>query len=1795
MGFWGSIKNFGESFAKTSEALGQGYYAPFGLVFDLGRAVASDSFDRGDVVDNLSERVGGFADILMSDAKLTGAAISAVGEASYKGYTAATRPVEALNLVGASALQNDLGDVFSGGTWKRAWTRSGEGNLTQASSLLQGAAVERAGGNDSTFGVAVAKTLNRFNPASQLSNAALLAKDSAPIIGREFGFAPDGGRNAKDFAEIGQTLAGIGAGGLVGTADLGNIDPLAADAWQQYAAQSPLFASAQDMTGELLNSFLLDPAFAVGKAAKVAKIAASIRPISQSDRDAGILNVIESEASKYSLAKAGLKTRVGQFNGTVTEEAFTPGLVDKVAFGSELYRALPQLKENVFGQQIASMFFDTRRIGASGKAEDLQKMVNTRNTLYAAVYGDPTAFAKLRLLDEGLADQASNMVTGRVIGSADGQLVDMALADDIVAGRAARFEDRPETMIEAQRQLFNQPETVELLRGGLMADRERTLGVTAAGMRSLARERGQGIGRDLTMHTGFARADDAVNKVLEPVGRAASTLLQTKPGTIPVRLYDTNVGQMTAALVELPWRASTELRTRVARGNIALDDKNLVYELADGWLKSYYVDPATRSAAMGDLMLASDAVSRQGELVKIQGIVQHAMGREHGHSEEFTNAMIERTAGELNLATTQLNEGSRFASTLSERLGPDGQRLPVDVVIDNGVMLVVPVSEADNVNRMPIPDFVSLDRMFKREGGFVGKRTKDWHTDTSATAPLKAMAATGGKVAGVVRDKSLDVADEYMSLWKIGVLLRPAYGFRNTTEEVARHWAQGYAGTTAQIIANETLPAWVKGSKDATVAWRAAKTEHRTLSDLIGNNEKDFKGALDELAGITQGRTALAASHDALKSSRRAVESDPSTQAAFDATYNASRKAKAQYETDSAGQVEALQALVGDHTDMVAGRDALDVMLKSSAFRAALGKAPKGFRPSSTLGAGSVKVGNTNAVDDAFQGVHGEVAKALIDAPGGGMLDTDFAQSASRVLARSKQNTLFVSIDARNPRHLDHWVVNINHQIRNSALMREALAGKTPQEMATWLAESKTGKRILRETPSRRGDPEGWAKDAWLAVHDYVPTAALREKALTRPITKADLDRGVHVSDRPAVHGQELAEATGKGSGVVNLANAAVANAFHYVGDAPMQHLSRHPLYMAYYRDAVADMGDNYLRLGQAEGSTFDVVRGIQPKPRANASAKQVAKLEDQADLAGYEAETKVLYDRKDVVLSVDDLNAIQWKAHRMARERMSHTVYNMASRSNAAEFLRFVAPFMAAHQDSVTFWSKAISNDPAVATRIMQAFDAPRKLGLVVDGNGDPVPPGSAIQDDHYILWQVPKAYGGKDPRNNKQAGLRVSESSGLLMLQGGGLLNPGFGPLVQTPVAFLQTRLAGTESFDKVGKAINPWGAPQRWYDPQMSSTMKRIESAVGASLGRETPEYTNMLTMRARDLMVDYQKKHDGQAPGPAQQKKILQEAEHQTKQMAFMRVLYSSTAPMSVSPQSKYQFFIGEYRRLQKESAKRGEDFDWADQRFMDLHGDTYFPLTRSASANRGALDQTSGTMRELTANKSLARRVDPKLWRMIVGSEGAGEFSGDARRALQKFKIAPGSDETAINQKNPDDILSDQAASQGWERWGQANDYFNAEAARRGLTSYRDAPDLVAARRMVKDELSNTNQSWAEQYGSAGRGDFEVLVDQMREVATDPKLVKDPSRSDIRTLGMYLEGRDWFKAELQRRTAAGGNVTMAAQSNGDLQIAYNMMMSYLIESNTSFSRNFYDTVLDRDPFLNPDDIEAGGTP
>lgn len=1746
MSFWDAIED-------TAKSLGRMASAVPGVVYDTATMVFDDKDDTfGDWVNTAAGRGTDLLDPLLNEDALTAMGFNAVMDGLEYAYREGiSEPITTVNTMVGHVAYNPVAnwtDIFSGRTWGEAY------DVAQNRSIGQSA----------------------------------------------FTTLASAGRGLVD-ESTNQRIAGAMEDAGFGFAAVGMTDPLSDRAWKQIEKQSPFLYNTASGTSDFVSRWYLDPGVVLGKAAGAYRRATKSGVISRPEQLTGVKRILDGEVqAQHGFKPLDISARLRDAAGNDLKSRYEKvfDFMETGANGAplnetQIFLGLTEVRKAPGGRRIAGL------LAEAGKIEDPKIRRDQWRSIFAVVNGDTDELARLggELEQMGhVRDELKNIAKGSVV-----DLKATALGEQILASpalhaslqgqldRAPKVTQAVESHIKRLELLIGRPTTsmadgaAEVADTGVFGVMKQAAGVSRKGKRAIARDAGQGLLRDGQAATGFDKLDSGLTAMAEAAQRwskhaSMQTVYQDSLFGVPARIITQTAGlagRGALAYARAPQKAMDALRQTHLRGIVQLHDWDGATGQLDTMLQQAKVDDGTRWQLLSKAGLARTEAEKQALIEQVEtasimslaeryGVIPKARAAADAAGQKFTSQYVRDYIGEIvskgnkrRAVHMAPRQGRVYAAAAEDplkarnvanaeakaqaRLRADQKIVNVD---ENGIPNIIasPLLETQLANSVPLVDTARIEQVLKRNGNFLARNAKAWANMRYEADRLTELKRAGGHVAdstlrGIysAMDMLSDAGMSALRVWKYSVLFRLGYPIRIVLDDHARIWSQ-IGAATALLPAKEELIGNIRhNTRGRSQMVRETKARLAAQRDALEPLASDDMLAAwldrdEQIRALNKRIDALTAAN------KRSVRTKG--RKVKDARKTVRDKAKALRD-----ERDTLQALQADDPRQIRREiEALDAQLNVS------NRQLKKQIAKRRIGDQDIELADGTTAQGAFGGIFGDAWRRQAsseDTWKQGLLDHEGTVHSS--VAAEGGWDVIVPTEVNEVQHLTAWADSINNQIRQSKAAMHFIEGGDVNTFTAWLKEPAQDE-LRKRMAHYANDPEDWAARIEQMVDQYVPTQQMRDLLRERRLTKDELARmWPDKSTRPAVHGATLAHNIGN-SRTAQVTGHFFNKMFSWLSDAPTDRLSRHPYFAAVYRSEINDL---YFQA------------------------------RSQAERAGREFTDK-------------DLRYMENVARKRAMNSLKQTLFDIESHSSAAHMMRFVSPFFAAHQEAMTRWWGVIANNPHIARRIQQTFDIPRKLGLVVDENGDPVKSGDTIGANHRVMLRIPAELGGNSGFgkfiNEKIDGWVFSENSMNLILQSGSPLNPGAGPAVTVPAEGLLHKLTGAEDFEKIVRLINPYPSDSA-VEQLMPSTVSRL---VTLYQGEESADYMRMWQTNFDDRLVKFLESTNGRWPDADEQEQLWQQSKDETNTEAVLRFFSNAGLPFPVRPQSKFAMIQGGWQKIREQADAEGRSFDWAMDQFKAKYGEIYLPLIQSNSVNQSNLPVTNRAVTSLQRHRSLLNKIDPRLHGAVVGPEGAytdeQQYSSAAATYLRNTPVRPGSAEKYLSYNDPEQAFRSAAERQGWSEYSDAMDTLSALATEQGFGTWRESDQLVEAREKIVAGLKERNTIWAEDYDSSLSNPkaYDYVLEDLRRVATDRSLTGDPARTDIRSLQAYLQIRDVFAQALQLREQAGGYGTMQAQANADLQKKFILIVGQLEEENLDFQKWFVNGVIDRDPFLRTED-------
>ena len=747
--------------------------------------------------------------------------------------------------------------------------------------------------------------------------------------------------------------------------------------------------------------------------------------------------------------------------------------------------------------------------------------------------------------------------------------------------------------------------------------------------------------------------------------------------------------------------------------------------------------------------------------------------------------------------------------------------------------------------------------------------------------------------------------------------------------------------------------------------------------------------------------------------------------------------------------------------------------------------------------------------------------------------------------------------------HLKAWRHAINNQIMGDTLASQVVRNNWhEQDILRWLRTGQ-GKAYMENIPGNfKGDLPDYASRVATHVHYTVP-AEVREYLASgniNGVSAKKLEQLVPVvGDRPDVNGQLLNLNLGKTGGITTALQHYQSAMHKWLGTMPLDTFVYHPTAAGFYRAHLQDAVDKYISFNGLE-------------------------------------------DAKSLQANPDLIRRFEQQAFSQAKNDVWSIMYDLTQQSTAAHQLRFIFPFMNAQQEIIRHWFNIALDHPQILAREQQIWNSPGKAGLVYDTTtGDPATPDTPLTNQA-IRFQIPHALSNIPGLGvlNDMGQMQISKESINPILQGQHWYVPGAGPMVQVGVQALSKFNPGIMD-NNVLKMVMPYGPGDSLAGAILPAWANRLETGFSVN----NPQYASTFAKVYQAETVRYNEGLRTSAP-------TVGEVQARTQQLLLLQALSSAVLPFSAKfnagtqtgvqkqradvtsgleqssvpdlSSTPIQGLIDQYKKLESVDPQN------AATSFYNKYGQALFALTMATTKSNASVPATAAGLAAISNPDIRAMiQTDPSIAYAIVGPQAAqGPFDMAAYEAEMNTQIGGGNTNTFRQALSPADMIKQNNAQLGWQQYDQLMSVINAKMAERGITSLnsRNALDL----RTIKDQFLNNmndpnnqeyNPDWYEQYTGA-KTDWNARILSLSALVSDPNMVNNPARTDLKVLGQYLEGRQEINDALsQRLNKEGLPTTLADKKNADLASAWDNYVSGLVMSNTNFAL-IYQHLLAGDP-------------
>lgn len=768
-------------------------------------------------------------------------------------------------------------------------------------------------------------------------------------------------------------------------------------------------------------------------------------------------------------------------------------------------------------------------------------------------------------------------------------------------------------------------------------------------------------------------------------------------------------------------------------------------------------------------------------------------------------------------------------------------------------------------------------------------------------------------------------------------------------------------------------------------------------------------------------------------------------------------------------------------------------------------------------------------VNDAFGSPNGELFRELSssDTSFRSLLQDYSALYGPRIMSKSRG-----AVRPDDPQYYQAWTKAINEDFMNSAVARRLIAGERVEDVGRWL-EDEAGLRS--RLGIARTDSIEYVSTVKGFVDNYIPDGyGIREELLFggpagsgAKISEGFLRNAVKDPDAlPVVHGHLLDENLKLRS--VGVIRNTVNQAFKWLATMPEDAWARHPLFIDLYRKSIA-----------RRISTIEQLKG-KAIPREEFEAIQFA---------------------------------LEKSARADALKGVKATLYNVERRTNAAHTLRFIMPFFSAQENAVKVWLKIVGDKPQIAYRAAVVWNAPNRMGLVTDENGEPVPPMKAYNPDDTMWLQVPTVFKklpviGEGLSSLDQIG--ISKRSLDVAFQG----NPfgvNLGPLRAIPVANVMKLKPELSEVLGFAFPFGPDASLKQFLPTWARRQFEKIE-------GQNSSDYAKMFQLI---WLTEQQKAREEMRP-------YLSEREIVKKVNAYynMRTAASLLLPFAPQFDSPYRLYMDKWRQYSEQYGLG------ADAKFLEDFPEFFSfatTLSKNPTGSRATMDDVENAKRynDLIANVS---QYDQTLVGLITRGSNAAKYNPTAYWWQSETSISPGTPEKFRGKQTPAEAARANQAREGWAKFRIATELLDTELNKRGLTSYEQsgAEDLKAMKTAVIDALASeidpvtgestgTPSAWYQDYRDIDGLKTAKTIIGLRQIVGNERFMRDNADDNTwKSVALYLKIRDEVANKLKARAVQ----SIDAKANLDLRFMLDFYVNQLKRGDIEFA-DIYERYLSRD--------------
>ena len=730
------------------------------------------------------------------------------------------------------------------------------------------------------------------------------------------------------------------------------------------------------------------------------------------------------------------------------------------------------------------------------------------------------------------------------------------------------------------------------------------------------------------------------------------------------------------------------------------------------------------------------------------------------------------------------------------------------------------------------------------------------------------------------------------------------------------------------------------------------------------------------------------------------------------------------------------------------------------------------------------------------------------------------------------------AVKPTDPAYFEQWAQTLRTQFGNSAVVNKIVAGETVDDITRWLKSSVEGRDLRRRLAINSDNAAEYVTRISGFLDNYLPVSSnLRDKIKT--VTAEDLRSTFKdPTTLPIIHGHILKE---NFDNVSEIQKKGVINSlFKLLATMPEDAFARNPLFVHLYR--------------QEAKRRIDIMSGL-----------------------------------KDDIIGLDEQRVIMDQARKVALREMKGILFNIERKTNLATAMKYINPFFSAQENAYKTWMKLAVADPSLLNKGYLVWQAPNRLGLVTDENGEQVPVGKTSGSD--TIWlDLPKGI-TNIPGLESLTKMGISKGSLDIIFQGGldALYNQGnpnivadifpVGPYVGVTVSALtKNQPTVQESI----KGMFPYGIPKNLQSAFLPPWLQR---QITANAELEDPQFA-----RTYQLIWKTEQQNAKRDGRPAVKPEKIMDM---TKDYWTMRTFASLIMPFAPRFDSPYQYYLNKSREY-----KRIYGLD-ADAKFLQDYPE-YFSFSASLSKNPTGIQSSTVAAENTKKYSGLISElsdINPRLIGLVTNDPTGYDFSQASYNFLFRKKVSPGSPDKFLSSLSPQESQRQNDAEKGWIQYNKLSDAIDNELQKRGLSStqQKGAEDLKFIKQSFitklaiqtdadgKPVFNNTTgqyeqTAWYDDYLDSDGSKTNKVIVGLGKILEDQTFMKDNKNNPTwKSVSAYLDIRKAISRELLRRDVK----SIDAKANVDLKFIYDGMVNKLKQDDKLGFAYLYDRFLSQD--------------